>query len=40
MLFLSSTNLEDIMEVCESYPQFVPLYQEVFDFGKSLMAIR
>lgn len=39
MLFLSSTNLEDIMEVCECYPQFIPLYQEVFDFGKDVREL-
>lgn len=36
MLFLSSTELDDIMKVCEYDPQFIPLYQQVFDFGKDV----
>lgn len=36
MLFLASTDLDDIMEVCEYAPEFIPLYQEVFDFGKDV----
>lgn len=34
--FLSSTDLEDILYVCEQNPQFITLYQEVFDFGKDV----
>lgn len=32
MLFLASDNMKDIMEVCEAYPEFIPIYQEVFAF--------
>lgn len=34
--FLSSTDREDILSVCEQNPQFIALYQEVFDFGKDV----
>lgn len=33
MLFLASDRIEDIMEVCEAYPEFIPIYQEVFEFS-------
>ena len=39
MLFLSSNSMEDICEVCSHYPQFIPLYQEAFDFGKDVKGL-
>ena len=33
MLFLASDKMEDIMEVCETYPEFIPIYQDVFNFS-------
>lgn len=39
MLFLASTELDDIMEVCDYAPEFIPIYQEVFDFGKDVKEL-
>ena len=36
MLFLASDQIEDIMEVCEAYPEFIPIYREVFDFSNQM----
>lgn len=36
MLFLSSTNLNDILEVCDYAPEFIPIYEEAFEFGKDV----
>ena len=36
MLFLASTDLDDILEVCNYAPEFIPIYQEVFEFGKDV----
>ena len=36
MLFLASDQIEDIMEVCETYPEFIPIYREVFDFSNQM----
>ena len=36
LLFLSSTDLRDILEVCEYAPEFIPIYEEVFEFGKDV----
>ena len=39
MLFLASTELDDIMEVCNYAPEFIPIYQEVFEFGKDVKEL-
>ena len=36
LLFLASTDLRDILEVCEYAPEFIPIYEEVFEFGKDV----
>ena len=36
MLFLSSTDLNDILEVCDYAPEFIPIYEEAFEFGKDV----
>ena len=36
MLFLASTDLDDILKVCNYAPEFIPIYQEVFEFGKDV----
>lgn len=36
MLFLASDKMEDIMEVCETYPEFIPIYQDVFNFSNQV----
>lgn len=32
LLFFGSTSIEDILEVCEAFPEFIPLYEQVFAF--------
>lgn len=32
LMFFGSTSIEDILEVCEAFPEFIPLYKQVFAF--------
>ena len=36
MLFLSSTDVNGILEVCDYAPEFIPIYEEAFEFGKDV----
>jgi septin family protein len=34
MLFLGSQSVEHILEVCDAFPEFIPLYERVFSYRK------
>lgn len=35
-LFFGSTSMQDILEVCETFPEFIPLYEQVFAFRQDV----
>ena len=39
MRFLGSREMKDIVEVCEKYPEFIPLYEEVFRFKRNVKEL-
>jgi septal ring factor EnvC (AmiA/AmiB activator) len=34
MLFLGSQSVEHILEVCDAFPEFIPLYERIFSYRK------
>ena len=39
MCFLGSREMKDIVDVCERYPEFIALYEEVFEFKRKVKEL-
>jgi hypothetical protein len=39
MLFLGSQSIAHILEVCDAFPEFIPLYEQVFSYQREVSAM-
>lgn len=39
MRFLASQSMKDIVDLCERYPEFIPLYEDVFEFKRNIKEL-
>ena len=39
MRFLGSYDMKDVLDLCHQYPEFIPLYQEVFEFRQNVKGL-
>jgi chromosome segregation ATPase len=39
MLFLGSQSIAHILEVCDAFPEFIPLYEQVFSYQREVSTM-